>query len=359
MGCKPRLGVRTGAGIAAALCLGAAPATAQAAPPTLAQLVGQRLVVAMSGTRANAPLLARIRAGQVGGVILFSNNVVSKAQVGRLTAALQAAAHAGGRPPLIIATDQEGGLVRRIPWAPPKRSAAELGTLSSSVSQTSGAKTGAALRAIGINLDLAPVADVPAGPADFIEQQRRAFSTSRFTVARDAAGFAKGLEQGRTLPTMKHFPGLGLATVSTDQAVVRIDAGRSRLIRALLPYQVAFRQTLGPVVMLSTAVYPALDSHAAAWSRPIIHGLLRGTLGFSGTTITDSLDAAAAARGLSDPVVALRSAEAGADLLLVTGSQATSKGVYARLLAAAQAGTLPRSRLTASYSRILGLKARL
>src|SRR6185437_14714221 len=266
---------------------------------------------------------------------------------------------AGGRPPLIIATDQEGGLVRRIPWAPPKRSAAELGTLPASVSQTSGANTGAALHAIGINLDLAPVADVPAGPADFIEQQRRAFSTSRFTVASDAAAFAKGLEQGGTLPTLKHFPGLGLATVSTDEAVVRIDLGRSRLIRALLPYQVAFRQTLGPVVMLSTAIYPALDSHAAAWSRPIIHGLLRGTLGFSGTTITDSLDAAAAARGLTDPVVALRSAEAGADLLLVTGSQATSKGVYASLLAAAQAGALPRSRLTASYNRILGLKSRL
>lgn len=347
-----------GAGIAAALCLGGGTVTAQAAAPTLAQLVGQRLVVAMKGTRANAPLLARIRAGQVGGVILFSNNVVSKAQVTRLTAALQAAAHAGGRPPLIIATDQEGGLVRRIPWAPPKRSAAQLGALPSSVSQTSGANTGAALHAIGINLDLAPVADVPAGPADFIEQQQRAFSTSRFTVASDAAAFAQGLEQGGTLPTMKHFPGLGLATVSTDQAVVRINAGRSKLMRALLPYQVAFRRTLGPVVMLSTAIYPALDARAAAWSHPIIHGLLRGTLGFAGVTMTDSLDAAAAARGLTDPVVALRSAAAGADLLLVTGSQAASKGVYASLLAAARAGTLPRSHLTDSYNRILGLKAR-
>ena len=104
-----------GAGLAAAVCLGVAPAAAQAAPPTLAQLVGQRLVVAMSGTRANAPLLARIRAGQVGGVILFSNNVVSRAQVARLTAALQAAAHAGGRPPLIIATDQENKLIHHIP----------------------------------------------------------------------------------------------------------------------------------------------------------------------------------------------------------------------------------------------------
>lgn len=356
---KARLGARIGAGIAAVVCLGGGAVPARAASPTLARLVGQRLVVAMKGTHANAPLLARIRAGQIGGVILFSGNIASRAQVSQLAAALQAAAHAGGQPPLLIATDQEGGLVRRIPWAPPKRSAAQLGALSPSVSGTSGANTGAALHAIGVNLDLAPVADVPAGPADFIDQQRRAFSTSRFTVAKDATAFAKGLEQGGALPTMKHFPGLGLATVSTDDALVRIDAGRSRLMRGLLPYQVAFRQSLGPVVMLSTAIYPALDSRAAAWSRPIIHGLLRTTLGFQGVTITDSLDAAAAVRGVTDPVVALRSAEAGADLLLVTGSQATSKGVYDGLLAAARAGTLPRSRLTASYTRILGLKNRL
>jgi beta-N-acetylhexosaminidase len=352
-------GVLIGAAIAVAAFLGGGTAPAEAAAPTLAQLVGQRLVVAMKGTHPNTPLLARIRAGQVGGVILFSGNIVSKAQVAQVTAALQAAARAGGRPPLLIATDQEGGLVRRIPWAPPKRSAAALGALPTSFSGTAGRKAGAALHAIGINLDLAPVADVPAGPADFIAQQRRAFSTSRFTVARDAAAFAAGLERAGTLPAMKHFPGLGLATVSTDAAVVRIGASRARLVRGLLPYQVALRRSLRPVVMLSTAIYPALDDRAAAWSWPIIHGLLRNRLGFHGVTITDSLDTAAAARGLTDPVLALRGAEAGADLLLVTGSQATSKGVYNRLLAAARAGTIPRSHLTASYDRILALKGRL
>jgi beta-N-acetylhexosaminidase len=359
MGWRVRLGVLVVAAIVAAAALGAGAATTGAATPTLAQLVGQRLVVAMKGTHPNAPLLARIRAGQVGGVILFSGNIVSRAQVSRVTAALQAAARAGGRPPLLIATDQEGGLVRRIPWAPPKRSAAALGALPTSFSGTAGRKAGAALHAIGINLDLAPVADVPAGPADFIEQQRRAFSTSRFTVAKDAAAFAAGLEGGGALPVMKHFPGLGLATVSTDQAVVRITASRAKLVRGLLPYQVALRRSLRPVVMLSTAIYPALGGHAAAWSRSIIHELLRTRLGFAGTTITDSLDAAAAARGTTDAVLALRCAEAGADLLLVTGSQAASKGVYNALLAAARAGTIPRSHLTASYDRILALKGRL
>jgi beta-N-acetylhexosaminidase len=352
------------AGIALAACVAAAAggigaAPASAAPPTLGELVGQRLVVAMTGTRANPQILARIRAGQVGGVILFSGNIVSEPQLKALTASLRSAAQAGGRPRLIIAVDQEGGEVRRIPWAPPKRSAKQLGQLPAAASMTSGANTGAALAADGVNVDLAPVADVPTGPADFIEQQMRAFSTDRFTVAADAPAFAQGLEQGAVWPVLKHFPGLGRATVSTDDALVRIRASRATLMRGLLPYQVALRRKLDPVVMLSTAIYPALDARAAAWSRPIIHGLLRGTLGFAGVTITDSLDSAAAVRHVSDPVLALQSAQAGADLLLITGSQATSRGVYSRLLAAATSGALPGSRLTASYNRILALKGKL
>ena len=117
---------------------------------------------------------------------------------------------------------------------------------------------------------------MPHGAADFIEQQQRAFSTNRFTVATDASAFAGGLEGHGVWPTLKHFPGLGLATVSTDVALVRITAPAATLMKGLLPYTVAFRRNLDPLVMLSTAVYPALDWRAAAWSPPIIHGLLRG-----------------------------------------------------------------------------------
>jgi beta-N-acetylhexosaminidase len=331
---------------------------AKAAAPTLSELVGQRLVVAMKGTRADATLLARIKAGQVGGVILFSSNVVSASQLTALTASLQAAARAGGRPQLIIATDQEGGLVKRIPWAPPYRSAQQLGRLATSQSTLSGSATATALRKLGVNVDLAPVADVPAGPADFIQQQQRAFSTSRFTVALDAGAFAQGLESGRVWPTFKHFPGLGLATVSTDQALVKINAPKSTLLSDLLPYQVAIRRTLHPLVMLSTAVYPALDWRAAAWSPPIIDGLLRNTLGFVGVTISDSLDSAAAVRHETVPGVALRSAQAGCDLLLITGSEADSQAVYSQLLSAARSGDLTMAQLTGSYNRIILLKSR-
>jgi beta-N-acetylhexosaminidase len=330
-----------------------------AAAPTLQELVGQRLVVAMSGTSPDASLLARIRAGHVGGVILFGSNIVSAAQLIHLTSTLQAAARAGGQPRLIICTDQEGGEVKRIPWAPPNRSAEQLGMLPTSQSTLSGAMTGSALAADGVNVNLAPVADVPTGPADFIWQQQRAFSTSRFTVALDAAAFAAGLEAHGVRPTLKHFPGLGLATRSTDDALVTIGASAATLNRDLLPYQVAFRRGIAPIVMLSTAVYPAYDWRAAAWSPPIIQGLLRGTLGFAGVTMSDSLDSAAAVRHERDAGLAVRSAEAGNDLVLVTGSEADGSGVYDALLAAARAGALTTANLNASYARITALKSHL
>jgi beta-N-acetylhexosaminidase len=347
------------AGAAQARAGGTAHGNVPAATPTLSQLVGQRIVVAFKGTTASRSLRARIRAGQIGGVILFGSNVSSPSQLQALTAKLQLAAHNGGQPPLLITTDQEGGLVKRIPWAPPNHSAQQLGQLPTAQSHTAGSLTGAALRADGVNVDLAPVADVPTGPSDFIEQQQRAFSTNRFIVARDASAFADGLEGHKVWPVLKHFPGLGRATVSTDDALVHITATAQQLGRAWLPYRVAFRQGLDPMVMLSTAVYPALDRRAAAWSPAIIKGILRKRLGFTGVTITDSLDAAAHVRHTTDPPLALKSAAAGSDLILITGSRANSQAVFKALLAGARNGTLRMGGLNKSYARIMALKTRL
>ena len=112
--------------------------------------------------------------------------------------------------------------------------------------------------------------------------------------------------------------------------------------------------------MLSNAIYDAYDpDHAAGWSRPIVHGLLRDELGFTGVSITDSLDGAAHARGVSTDRLALPAARVGTDLLLVTGSEGASLSVYRTLLAAARDGGIRRARLLASYRRILALKAGL
>jgi beta-N-acetylhexosaminidase len=352
-------------GLAAAAPTGAAtvplgPALPAADAPTRAQMVGQRLMVSMEGTRPDSALLTRIRAGQVGGIILFGSNIVDATQLSALTQRLQHAASAGGQPPLLIATDQEGGLVRRLSWAPPKRSAEEMGLLPVDRVGTIGRHTGAGLAASGINFDLAPVADIPRSPSNFIGQQHRAFSTNRFVVSDDVSAFAKGLEAGGALPAIKHFPGLGRAgATSTDDAVVTIDATRKQIGRDLLPYRIALRRSVHPVIMLSTAVYPAYSPKAAAWSTAIGTTLLRGTLGFKGVTITDSLASAAAVRHAGEGLIAIRCAKHGDDILLATGSEAATQQVYEALLAKARSGDITAANLQTSYARIMKLKARL
>src|SRR6187551_2549630 len=130
------------AGVAIVAALAAAGPSGHAAPE-LKELVGQKLVVRMDGTRPSPSLLARARRGQIGGVILHRFNFSSAAQLRSSTRALQRAAGAGGRPRLLIAVDQEGGPVTTVPWAPPTLPPGRMG--SAAVARRQGALTGAAL----------------------------------------------------------------------------------------------------------------------------------------------------------------------------------------------------------------------
>jgi beta-N-acetylhexosaminidase len=329
----------------------------QAATPTYAQLIGQKLMVAMSGTTPDADLLARVKAGQVGGVILFGSNVTSASQLTALTTKLRQAAAAGGQPPLLIATDQEGGSVKRVSWAPPTLSPRQIALSGASTAYSQGKATGVVLACAGINNDLAPVADVPSSTSSFMYQQGRTWSFSASVTATLSDAFASGLEAGHDIPAMKHFPGIGLSTRNTDTNVVMISASKSTLAPGLLPYQKAIGHHIG-LIMLSNATYTAYDSaNAAGWSHAISVGLLRTTLGFTGVTITDSLNGTAAARGVSVTSLAVKAAKAGTDMIMLTGSESSTKSTYASLLLDAQNGTIPLSTLQASYNRVLTLKA--
>ena len=334
---------------------GAGPAAEHATSPTLVELVGQKLVVSMNGTTPSASLLRRVRRGEVGGVIVHRFNFRITMQLRGIARALQRAAAAGGRPRLLIAVDQEGGSVKTVPWAPPTLAPARMGQRA----REQGRRTGSALRALGVNTDLAPVADVPASRASAVYRQRRTWSFDAQETARLAGDFAVGLRDGRTAATMKHFPGLGFARRDTDRALVRIAQPRARLEPGLEPYHRAIRRRV-PLIMFSNAIYDAYDPvNAAGWSRAIATRLLRGELGFTGVSMTDSLDGAARVRGIPPNGLAIGAANAGTDLILLTGSEATTRNVYASLLRAAQSGRVGRGTLAASYRRILALKGRL
>jgi beta-N-acetylhexosaminidase len=325
---------------------------------TIAQLVGQKLMVAMSGTTPSSELLGRIERGEVGGVILFSFNISTAEQLRALTKKLAQAAAAGGRPPLLIATDQEGGLVERVAWAPPTLSPPEIGDLGDeATAESEGLATGYVLRCAGINTNLAPVADVPRSTASFMYERGRTWSFDASLTATLADAFASGLEAGGNVAVMKHFPGIGFATANTDAFAVTITATEGQLEPELLPYQAAIASGI-PMIMLSNATYTAYDAaNAAGWSHTIVDDLLRGDLGFEGVTITDSLSGTANARGISAKSLARKAARAGTDMLMLTGSEAGSARAFERLLEYAEDGSIPLATLQASYDRILALKA--
>ena len=208
------------------------------------------------------PFTERPRAGEVGAVILFSANIVSRSQLTGLTSSLQRAARDGGNPALLITTDQEGGEVKRLPAGPPQLSPPQIAaTGSTKVAYGQGRATGAYLKGLGINMDLAPVVDVPTFSGAFIWRQGRAFSFSPSAVTKYASAFALGLQAGRAIATAKHFPGVGSAGVDTDNKLDVLRPTKAQLDGALQPYRNLIPRGLD-AIMLSTAAFPRMTRPA-------------------------------------------------------------------------------------------------
>jgi beta-N-acetylhexosaminidase len=323
--------------------------------PSLTQLLGQRIMVGLPGTVASPALLTEVRRGQVGAVILFAYNIATRSQVRALTSSLQRAARAGGNPPLLIAVDQEGGEVKRFANGPPNLDPPQMvaaGGVATARSQ--GVATGRYLAALGVNMDLAPVADVPSSPNAFIWQQQRAFSFHPATVAACSSAFALGLQSAGVAATAKHFPGLGTATYSTDNGFVVLHPSAAQRAADLTPYRTLIPKGVD-AVMVAVAAYPVYDSSGtpAALSSRVIGGLLRGQLHFRGVTITDSLSAPTGHDEITAGVLAAR---AGADMLLFIDG---ARGELSALSAAVRGGRIPMSAALASYQRIVALKRSL
>jgi beta-N-acetylhexosaminidase len=297
----------------------------------------------------SARFLARIRNGKMGGVVLLGNGWLTQSIAAKVTSELQRAACTRGEP-LLIAVDQEGGIVRRLAWAPPTEAPAYMTSASTAHAQASAAAT--ALRSVGIDIDLAPVVDTPSSAHSFLGS--RAFSRSRSWNAQMAHAFVEGLQTNGIAATAKHFPGLGLASGNTDHGRIVIGAAAWKVRQGLLPFKSAI-DAGAQLVMLSTAIYPKLDpsEKPAAFSPLIISGLLRKQLGFKGVTITDSLTAPAADR---IPHTATRAMLAGSDLLIFGAESASERG-YATMLTDEAGAPRLRARLAQAAGRIRVLKA--
>ena len=314
---------------------------------SLKQQVGQTLMLSFRGTEAPDYVLDLLRERRAGGVVLFSENIVSRGQLSELTAELQRAA--GGRA--LVAADQEGGAIRQVPWAAPTEGQA----LQATESQAAAAARAAAadLRSAGVNVNLAPIADVGAPQGSAVGG--RAFPGDVDQVASLVGASVRSHLEGGVAPTPKHFPGFGAAQANTDDEPVTIDASGEQLReRDLEPFRAAI-EARTPLVMASHALYPALDRRRIASQSPaILERLLRRRLGFGGAVITDSLEADAVLSRSSVATAAARSVTAGADLVLMTGPGSYSP-VYRALLTRARRVPSFRRRVEQSAERVIAL----
>jgi beta-N-acetylhexosaminidase len=324
-----------------------AKAVAKAKGLSLEHQIGQILMIAFHGTTPPGYVQRALRQGRAGGVILFRANVPSPGVTRALTRRLQRS----GRHSVLIATDQEGGSIRILPWAAPVPSQGATPTLVEAKRQaTQAAKD---LTAAGVNVTLAPVADV-GGPGSVMSG--RAFPGGAADVSALTSAAVSGYRGTKVAATLKHFPGLGEAGTNTDDGPVSISSPRTALAtRDLPPFQAGIKAG-APLVMASHAVYTGLDpKNIASQSKPILTTLLRRKLGFKGVVITDSMEAAAVLKRSSIEIAALRSVAAGADLLLLTGPGSFPL-VRTQLLTAAHRSAKFRARIADAAARVIALK---
>ena len=323
---------------------------------TVRQLVGQHMIFAYDGLVPPAALRRRIARGEAAGVILFARNVRSAGQVREVARGLQAIRRPRGlRAPLIVMVDQEGGPVRRIRGAP-ARAAADVSTAAEA--RADGRAAARTLRGAGVNMDLAPVADV-GRPGSALVNERRIYASSAASVATLAGAFAQGLRAGAVRATAKHYPGFGAATVNTDDAPARVTLSLGMLRDVDARPFAALIDAGVDAVMVSTAVYSAVDPRPAAFASRWVTDELRGRLGFRGVSMTDDLGTPAVQSFGSIATRAVLAVQAGIDLPLFSSSYRESARAAEGLLVAARRGELDRAQLTEQAKRVLALRAKL
>lgn len=335
----------------------AADTTAATAPPVTADpevLAGARVLCTFSGATVPEDVLDLIAEGRAAGVLLFEENLPS-IDVGRTTTtAIQAAAaRSPSGAPAIVAVDQEGGIVARVA-GPPSSSASDMGTWPIASVEAEATATARNLLTWGINVDLAPVADV-ARPGTFEDRQHRSFSGDPAVAGADVAAFVTGLRDGGVASTLKHFPGLGSVQTTTDDApaVVSLDVDELTAVD-LVPFGAGIAAGTD-LVMMSSAVYPALDDAPAVMSPTVIDDVLRGQLGFGGVVVSDALDTPALASSGTLAEIAVGAAAAGVDLL-IAGEPTACAEMHHGVAAAIADGTLPAERAAASVARLDALR---
>jgi beta-N-acetylhexosaminidase len=318
----------------------------------LERLAGGVLCVGFPGDARDDALIATLRDLAPGGLILFAHNCSSLEGTRALVAALRAALAS----PFFVAIDQEGGRVVRFHGSAPLPSAMAVAAAGDvDLAEQLGFGIASELRALDLDLDFAPVADLALEPKSTVVGTR-AYSDDPATAARFVAATARGLQRAGVGATLKHFPGHGATAVDSHLAlpVVAADAATLRE-REFVPF-LAGIGAAAKAVMLGHILVPAIDSERPASLSARTVDVLRGELGFDGAVVTDCLQMDAIARGVGTVRAAVMALRAGADVLTISHDLDVARATRDAIVAALETGELDRARLEAAASRSRALQ---
>jgi len=325
---------------------------------SLERLALQVQLAAFPGTML-APEAARLLEEGLGGLCLFGSNTAAGPEaIGRLTHAIHEVA-----PGAVVAIDEEGGDVTRVhaTTGSPVLGPAALGVVDDlDLTRETGRTVGAELAALGVDLDLGPVADVNSNPDNPVIGVR-SFGSDPARVAAHVAAWVIGLQESGVAACAKHFPGHGDTAQDSHLDLPTVGVDRATLVgRDLLPFAAAVDAGVA-AVMTSHLLVPAIDpTSPATLSRPVL-SLLRDLLGYDGLLVSDALDmAGASGGGRGIPEAAVQALLAGADLLCLGADKDADlvRSVQSAIVAAVGSGRLPEQRLADAAARVARIAGR-
>ncbi len=322
---------------------------------TLREKIGQLFILGFHGTEVSGDLVRLLSIYQPGGVILFARNLEHPVQAASLINDLQSHSPT---VPLWISIDHEGGNVFRLPNGltalPPN---GLLGRLNSEESVRSVASIGALeLRAIGVNVNYAPVLDLDTNPLNPIIGER-SFGSDQETVSRLGWVMSTTYQEHGILPCGKHFPGHGDTDADSHRELPSVGHSAERLREVeCRPFQNLIQKGL-PAIMTAHVQYPQLDAeYPASLSKTIQTKLLRDEWGFDGLIFSDDLEMAGITDHFDVEVAAMLAIEAGSDQLLICHNQDKQMKAMDATYAAVQSGRISEAHITQSYDRIMHYK---
>ncbi|HKR79805.1 MAG TPA: beta-N-acetylhexosaminidase [Nitrospira sp.] len=324
---------------------------------TSREKIGQLFMVGFLGTSVTPDLSAFLKEYKPGGVILFSRNLESVEQIVQLTNDLQ---HCSPKSPLLIAIDQEGGRVSRLPRGftifPPCQLIGRCH--SGELAYAAAATIAKELKSVGINMNMSPVLDVNSNPGNPVIGDR-AFGSDPETVIEMGLVTAAGLQDSKVVACGKHFPGHGDTNADSHKELPVVDAPRERLETVeFAPFR---RATAAGIASLMTAhvLYRALDDRLPATLSPdIVTHLLREQMGYDGVVLTDDLEMHAIVDHYGPGDAAVRAFLAGCDVLLICKERDREIAAFEAIEKAVASGTIDTARLDLSVARIQRIKQR-